>query len=165
MFDIGQVLLPGEAVLAQAAVRCSPRAGGARSTRLFGGRKSLGWVWATNRRLIVGIPKGSTQWFFFERDQSQLVGSGTSLQVVARATGLTVDLEFDSPEQRQEIERASQQSTVAAVVAGTGLAEPPPPDLSPEEQVQWLSRQRDEGRITQEDFDTAAIRILGQTWR
>lgn len=164
MFDIGQVLLPGEAVLAQAAVRCSPRAAGARSSGLFRGRKALGWVWATDRRLIVGIPKATTQWFFFERDQSQFVASDTSLQVVARATGVTVVLEFDSADQRRTIETATHASTVAAVVASTGLPDLPP-NLSPEEQVRWLSQQRDEGKISQEDFDTAAVRILGQTWR
>ncbi|HWW52696.1 MAG TPA: hypothetical protein VNY84_02930 [Acidimicrobiales bacterium] len=164
MFDVGQVLLPGEAVLAQAAVRYSRRAAGARSGSLLRVRKALGWVWATDRRLIVGIPKGTTQWFFFERDQSQFVASGTSLQVVARATGVTVVLDFDSAEQRLGIEMATHQSTVAAVVASTGLPDLPP-NLSPEEQVRWLSGQRDEGKISQEDFDTAAIRILGQTWR
>ena len=164
MFDIGQVLLPKETVLAQAAVRCSPRAATARGGGLFRGRKSLGWVWATDRRLIVGIPKGSTQWFFFDRDQSQFVPAGTSLQVVARATGVTVVLDFDSEEQRKGIELATQQSTVAAVVASTGLPELPS-NLSPEEQVRWLAQQRDEGKVSQEDFDTAAIRILGQTWR
>jgi hypothetical protein len=121
-------------------------------------------VWATDRRLIVGIPKGATQWFFFDRDQSQFVAAGSSLQVVARATGVTVVLDFDSAEQRQGIEMATHQSTVAAAVAGTGLPELPP-NLSPEEQVRWLSQQRDEGKISQEDFDTAAVRILGQTWR
>jgi hypothetical protein len=163
MFDVGQVLLPGEAVLAQAAVRCSPRTSSAWSS-LLRGRRSLGWVWATDRRLIVGIPKGSTRWYFFDRDQSQLSASGTTMQVVARATGVTVDLDFDSEELRKSIELATQQSTSAAVLANTGLPELPP-GLSPEDQVRWLSQQRDEGKISQEDFDTAAIRILGQTWR
>lgn len=163
MFDVGQVLLPGEAVLAQAAVRCSPRTANAWGG-LLRGRRSLGWVWATDRRLIVGVPKASTRWYFFDRDQSQFNASGRTMQVVARPTGVTIALDFDSEAQCRDIELATQQSTSAAVIANTGLPDLPA-GLSPEEQVRWLSQQRDEGKISQEDFDTAAIRILGQTWR